>query len=253
MYVACSTLCFSRLPLPDALRIIREMHFAKADLAIHESGAHLRPSDVLADVARAAAQLKAGNVAFAAFHLEFAEFDSETTRHHLRAVCRLARTMAVPLVTATAAPHGSDPSAEVVRLKAWAKLAEIEGVILTVETRVGTVTEDAVFAADLCRRVPGLGLTLDPSYFTTRNHTEDGCDALYPFVKHVRLRDSGNKPDQFQLRIGQGMIEYGRIIGQLDRCRYDRALSVDIRDLPENNFPVEPEIRKLKHLLESQV
>ena len=253
MYVACSTLCFGRMPLSDALRSIREMHFAKADLAIHESGSHLRPSAVLADVAKTAATLKASNVAFAAFHLEFAELDGETTRHELRAICRLARTMAVPLVTVTAAPVGTDPLAEVPRLKAWCKLAEIEGVILTVETRIGTVTEDAATAADLCRRVPGLGLTLDPSYFTTRSLAEDGCDPLYPFVKHVRLRDSGSKPDQFQLRIGQGMIEYGRIIGQLDRCRYDRALSVDIRDLPDNPFPVEPEIRKLKHLLESQV
>ena len=253
MYVACSTLCFSRQPLADALRVIREMHFAKADLAIHESGSHLRPSEVLADVAKAATQLKAGNVAFAAFHLEFAEFDGETIRHQLRAVCRLARTMAVPLVTVTAAPIGCDPQEEAARLKVWAKLAEIEGVILTIETKIGTVAEDVACAAELCRRVPGLGLTLDPSYFTTRNHPEDGCDPLYPFVKHVRLRDSGNKPDQFQLRIGQGMIEYGRIIGQLDRCRYDRALSVDIRDSVENGFTVEPEIRKLKHLLESQV
>ncbi len=253
MYVACSTLCFSRMNLPDALRVIREMQFAKADLAIHESGSHLRPSAVLADVAKAAAQLKTANVAFAAFHLEFAEFNSESTRHQLRAVCRLARTMAVPLVTVTAAPLGCDAETEVARLKVWAKLAEIEGVILTVETRIGTVTEDVSYAADLCRRVPGLGLTLDPSDFATRNLKEDGCDPLYPFVKHVRLRDSGNKPEQFQLRIGQGMIEYGRIISQLDRCRYDRALSVDIRDLPDNPFPVEPEIRKLKHLLESQV
>ena len=46
MYVACSTLCFSRMTLSDALRVIREMHFAKADLAIHESGDHMRPSEV---------------------------------------------------------------------------------------------------------------------------------------------------------------------------------------------------------------
>lgn len=253
MYVACSTLCFSRLPLTDALRAIREMHFAKADLAIHESGAHLKPSEVVADLAKVATQLKASNLAFAAFHLEFGEFDGDTTRQQLRAICRLARSMAVPLVTVPSAAIGYDPQEEATRLKAWVKLAELEGVILTVETKTGTVTEDVGCAAELCRRVPGLGLTLDPSDFTTRSHKEDGYDSLYPFVKHVRLRDSGNKPEQFQLRIGQGLIEYGRIIGQLDRCRYDRALSVDIRDQLETGFPVEPEIRKLKHLLESQV
>ena len=178
MYVACSTLCFSRMPLPDALRMIREMHFAKADLAIHESGQHLRPSAVLDDVAKAATQLKAANVAFAAFHLEFGAFDGETTRHELKAICRLARTMAVPLVTVMAAPAGTDPLADVPRLKAWCKIAETEGAILTVETRIGTVTEDSATAADLCRRVPGLGLTLDPSHCATRNPTDDGCEPL---------------------------------------------------------------------------
>ena len=43
------------------------------------------------------------------------------------------------------------------------------------------------------------------------------------------------------------------IITHLDRCRYDRALTVDVRDVPDNPFPVEPEVRKLKYLLESLV
>jgi hypothetical protein len=55
------------------------------------------------------------------------------------------------------------------------------------------------------------------------------------------------------MRIGQGDIEYGRAIAQLDRCRYDRALTVDIRDIPDSPFPIEPEVRKLKYLLESLV
>ena len=33
MYVACSTLCFSRLSLESALKAIRDLHFAEADLA----------------------------------------------------------------------------------------------------------------------------------------------------------------------------------------------------------------------------
>ena len=36
VYVACSTLCFNRRPLEDALQVIREFHFPKADLAIHQ-------------------------------------------------------------------------------------------------------------------------------------------------------------------------------------------------------------------------
>ena len=55
------------------------------------------------------------------------------------------------------------------------------------------------------------------------------------------------------LAVGQGEVEYGRIISHLDRYHYDRALTVDIRDLPDSPFPVEPEVRKLKYLLESLV
>ncbi|MDW8196764.1 MAG: sugar phosphate isomerase/epimerase, partial [Gemmataceae bacterium] len=92
-----------------------------------------------------------------------------------------------------------------------------------------------------------------PSHYQISPHGPLNYDCLLPHVRHVRLRDSGRTPDQFQVRIGQGEIEYGRLINQLDRVRYDRALTVDIRDVPDNPFPVEPEVRKLKYLLESLV
>ena len=37
MYVACSSLCFGRYPLAQALHTITELHFQKVDLALHES------------------------------------------------------------------------------------------------------------------------------------------------------------------------------------------------------------------------
>jgi sugar phosphate isomerase/epimerase len=237
--------------LDDALRVIREMHFAKADLAIHSDGPHLRPTDVTADVGKVAQRLKATNVAFAAFHVEFEPFDGPSTREQLRGVCRLARLLAVPVLTVAAAAVGCDATAEVGRLSEWAKTAEGEGVILTVETRSGTLAEDPVGLVELCRRIPNMGVTLDPSYIHHGPHSAGQFDAVYPFVRHVRLRDTGAKPEQFQVRVGQGEIEYGRILSQLDRYRYDRALTVDVRDVADGPFPVEPEVRKLKFLLES--
>jgi len=251
--VACSTLCFGKLPLEDALRVIREMNFPKADLALHEPGPHLRPSDVAADVGRVAQKLKAANLPFAAFHLDLTESHGPEARSHLRAVCRLARVLAVPLLTVPAAPTGSDFDADADRLDEWARIAEADGVILTVETRSDTLTADPAGAVELCRRVPGLGLTLDPSHYLIGPHSPANYDPLFPFVRHVRLRDSGRTADQFQVRVGQGDVEYGRIITQLDRFRYDRSLTVDVRDVPDNPFPVEPEVRKLKYLLESLV
>ena len=253
VYVACSTLCFSRHSLDDALQSIREMHFAKADLAAHAAGSHLTPADLCADNGRLAQRLKAANLPLAAIHLDTGSASPEESRTYLRATARLARVSTTPLVTVSAAPAGSDFDLEVARLKEWVQIAEADGIILTVETHTATVTGDPIGAVELCRRVPGLGLTLDPSHYHVGPHANREYDFLIPYVRHVRLRDSGNTPDQFQVRVGQGEIEYGRIISQLERCRYDRALSVDVRDIANCPFPVEPEARKLKYLLESLV
>lgn len=253
MYVACSTLCFGSLSLDDALRKIREMRFAKADLAIHPGGPHLTPAEVVADPPRVAQRLRAANISFAAFHVVFDAADATEVRQQLRAVARLARVTTTPLLTIPAAPVGSDFAAEVDRLKEWVRLAAADGVILTVETHRDTVTADPLGAAELCRRVPGLYLTLDPSHYEVSIHGKVNYEVLMPFVRHVRLRDTGKSPELFQVRVGQGEIEYSRLISQLEFVRYDRALTVDIRDVPDCPFPVEPEVRKLKYLLDSLV
>lgn len=251
MYVACSTLSFGRSALEPTLQTIREMRFAKADLAIHDSSPHVSPAEVLADGPRIAVRLKAANLPLAAFHLEMHDDDPVSAKGKLRAVCRLARVSTVPLITVSAAPLGSDFDADTDRLCAWTTIAESEGVTLSVETHSQTLTADPLGALELCRRIPGLGLTLDPSHYLAGPHGNCNYDALFPYVRHVRLRDSGSKPEEFQVRVGQGELEYGRIISQLEKCRYDRALCVDIRDVPDGPFPVEPEVRKLKYLLES--
>src|SRR5205823_3532904 len=106
-------------------------------------------------------------------------------------------------------------------------------------------------AAALCERVPGLGLALDPSHYIAGPNQGKNFDHVYPFVRHVRLRDTGRGADQFQVRVGQGEVEYGRIVSQLSRYHYDRLLTVDVRDVPDAPFAMEAEVRKLKYLLES--
>jgi sugar phosphate isomerase/epimerase len=249
--VACSTLCFSQHTLADALRVMREMHFAKADLAIHPGGKHLAPAEVSADVGKVAQKLKTYNLPFTAFHVEFDAAD--TAREQLRAICRLARLLTVPVVTVPAAAVGANPCDEVNRLTEMTKIAAGDGVILTVETRLGTITQDVSGAVELCKRVGGLGLTLDPSHYLCGPHPDANIEPLFPYVRHVRLRDSNRGPNHFQVRVGQGEIEYSRIIASLERFNYERAMTVDIRDTLDSPFPVDQEVRKLKFLLESLV
>jgi sugar phosphate isomerase/epimerase len=240
------------MSLETALRTIAELEFHKFDLAVHEDGQHLRPSEVAADVPAAASRLRVGpGLSPAAFSVEIA--DGGDYRQQFRAVCRLARLSSVPLLTLAAAPVGTPFSAEVKRLSGLIKITDAEGILLTVDTRNGTMTEDPEQTLALCQAVPGLGLTYDPSHYLTGSAAARNHDYLFPYVRHVHLRDTGKGPEQFQVRVGQGQIEYGRIIAQLARHRYDRLLSVDIRDVPDAPFRMGPEVRKLKYLLESLV
>ncbi len=188
-----------------------------------------------------------------AFSVEIEAASEEEYGKQLHAICRLARISAVPIITLKPAKLDTPLDAEIERLSNLQGIADGEGILLTVATLIGTHTQSPDAAVDLCEQVPGLGLTLDPSHYTAGPHQGKNYDVVFPYVRHVHLRDTGRGPNQFQVRVGQGEVEYGRIVAQLARCRYNRALSVDIRDIPDAPFAMEPEVRKLKYLLESLV
>ena len=150
MYVACSTLCFSRQPLPLALAAIAELGFSKVEVAIHERGPHLRPSEVTGDLHALAQQLRAGpGLLPAAFDVAIDNSDAEKYQERLRSVCQLARVAAVSLITLSAAPAGTSLEAEALRCKKLVAIGEKEGVIIALATRIGTLTEDPDAAAQL--------------------------------------------------------------------------------------------------------
>jgi len=252
--VACSTLCFGRHPLDRALRIIGELEFSKLDVAIHEDGPHLTPTQVVQDIGLAAQRIRIGpSLTPGAFSVEIRAASAAEYQHQLRAVCRLARMSTVSIIAIPSGPRGSGLDTEVKRLTPLVRLALAEGIVLTVGTRIGTLTELPDNAVALCERVPGLGLTLDPSHLIAGPNQAAPYDQLYPFVRHVHLRDTGRGPDQFQVRVGQGEVEYGKIVSHLARVGYDRLLTVAIQDIPDAPFAMDAEVRKLKYLLESLV
>lgn len=251
MYVACSTLCFGRLSLEEALGRIGELGFNKFDVAVFEQGKHLRPSDVARDVNRAAARLR-GNTGLTpvAFTVDLTGATPEQHRAWFQAVCKLARLSATPLVTIAAAAAGTPTPKEVARLGKLKAIADAEGILLALDTRQGTLTELPDVAVSLCEQLPGLALTLDPSHYLI-GPAQGSFDVVYPYVRHVHLRDSGASPQLFQVRVGQGEIEYGKILANLCKHGYSRALTVDLRDVADAPFAMDPEVRKLKYLLES--
>jgi len=254
VFVACSTLCFGREPLESALRHIVEMEFSKIDLAITEGGTQLRPSEAVENPEAALHKIRHGpGLTPTALDLDFGAIDPKLMARRFEAMCRLAKPLTVAVLEIPAAPLGTPFDDEVRRLSALNEVAVRQGLVLTVETHSETITADPAAAAALCKAVPGLGLTLDPSHFICGPHRGGNFDEVYPFVQNVHFRDTGRNPGEFQVRVGQGDVEYGRVVTQLERHGYNRALTVSILDREDNPFDTEVEVRKLKLLLESLI
>jgi sugar phosphate isomerase/epimerase len=142
---------------------------------------------------------------------------------------------------------------EIKRLSQLLGTAMREGLVVALLTHAETLTGDPRAAVELCQALPGLGLTLDPSHFLQGSHTHADFDVVFPYVHNIHLRDTGQAPGEFQVRVGQGQVDYARIVTMLQRHGYKRALTVAIIDRIENPFDREVEVRKLKLLLETLI
>jgi sugar phosphate isomerase/epimerase len=249
MFVAASTRCFADLPLDAALQRLVDLEYTSVEIMIHEDEGHMRPSQVLADLDAAVRSCRQTHrLTPIAFSLDTSLPDSEPVYYdQFAACCRLAKAIKVVTITVRSAELGTPYNAEVERLRRMQAIASLEGVRIGLLTEAGRMTQDPATAVVLCDNVKGLGLTLDPSHYICGPHRGESYDQVYPYVYHVRLRDTSK--EQLQVRVGQGLIEYGRLISQLTRVRYDRALSVDI--LPVEGVDQFAEMRKMRLLLES--
>ncbi len=155
--------------------------------------------------------------------------------------------MRITQVTMPAAPHGTPFNSEIDRLKGFVKAALLEGVRVSLKTEKGRLTEDLRTAVELCAAVPGLGLTFDPSY--SLRLPEKTFELVLPRIFHVHLRDS--TPEQVQVQVGLGEIDYSDLIAALGKVQYNRALSVEwlpeLGDVDQRAL----ELRKLRMLLDS--
>ena len=117
-------------------------------------------------------------------------------------------------------------------------------------SKVGNISADPDTVSVICGHVEGLGLSLDPSHYHFGQPPEKMTyEKLMGYVHNVYLRDS--TPEELQVRVGKGIIEYGKLINLLRKAGFDRALCVDIQ--PQDEIDHDGEMRKLRLLLESLV
>jgi sugar phosphate isomerase/epimerase len=247
--VAATSRCFAELPLDAALQRLVDLEYTNVEIVIHETGGHIKPSQVTADLdwaVRVCRQTHRLTPVALSVDVEAPE-GSPQYYDQFAACCKLAKAIKVVAVVVRAAELGTPFNAEVERLRTMAAITSLEGVRLGLLTESGRMTQDPDTAVVLCDNVKGMGLTLDPSHYIYGPLGGCNTEHLMKYVYHVRLRDTTK--DQLQVRVGQGVVEYGKLINQLNKVHYDRALSVDVLPMPEVDQLAE--MRKIRLLLES--
>jgi sugar phosphate isomerase/epimerase len=248
VFVAATSRCFPELPLEDALHRLVDLEFSYVELMIHETDGHMKPSEILADPERAMMLCRQTHrMTVSALSVEQETADEGTYYRQFAAICKLAKASKVVTLTVRSSELGTPFNAEIERLRALVAIATNESVRVGLLTEAGRMTENPDTAVVFCDNVKGLGITLDPSHYVFGPQAGANYDHLMKHVYHVRLRDTNKSA--FQVRVGQGEVEYGRLVNQLAKFRYDRALCVDI--VPQADVDQMAEMRKMRLLLES--
>ena len=253
MFVAASTECFLDLSLAAALDRLADLEYTSVELAMFEDADQFKPSVIAADLEKAASICRnTRRLDVVAFDVRLAHEREEAALREVHyeqftAICKLAKAAKVVTLTVPSAELGTPFNEEVEHLRRLVDIAVLHGVRVGIKSQVGRLSEDPDTITVLCDNVKGLGLTLDPSAFIYGPFQGRNYDKLMKYVYHVQLRDTNKKA--FQVRVGQGDIEYGRLMTTLQKLKYNRALSVNIVEMPEVDHV--GELRKLRLLLES--
>jgi sugar phosphate isomerase/epimerase len=245
VFVAASTRSFSDKSFAEAAFLLDDLEYDKIELWLDENHDQLKPSEIIRDpdgfCIRYREMTRLTPVALC--------LESDISVDDFIVLSRVAKQLRIAQITLPASRLGTPFNAEIDRLRDLLKVAAQDGILISIKTKTCHLTEDPDTAIELCQAVVGLGLTLDPSYYICGPHRGGNFDQVFPFVHHMHLRDS--TPEQVQVPVGLGQMDYSRLISQLERVKYNRALSVEI--LPELTDPAARliELRKMRLLLES--
>jgi sugar phosphate isomerase/epimerase len=222
---SCSTLVKSKQPLEPALKTVADMGFKYADVMCLWWVPHVNVDSLVKDFDAEAARaekaladnkLKVSNFTFD--DITAKPFDEYKTR--FTAVVKLAVRLKAPLINVMAPPAKSDRADMIAKLKVIHKIAADHGIKLTLETHMGQMTEIPADAEKICKEIPGLGLTLDPSHYYAGPNQGKSFDNLYPYVMNTGFRAGGMTPKTIQMPWGQGPIDFAAVVRKLEAGGY---------------------------------
>lgn len=263
MRIACSTAAFCRSPLEGAVRGVRELGFAEADLLVIEGWVHVNPTDLVNDwdgtTARVDALLQENGVRPIALnaglsvllHDRSAEA-CEQRRRQVAALARFAGLYSVAVSGMQPSLTGLDgrPVEQVFRdsvasLQEMAAIAEPAGLTLALECHVRSAFESLPDALRLLDEAPWLSVAYDPSHFAMSGVDLRETLPLLERAAHVHLRDAA--PGRMQVHLGEGTVDFDWLLGSLRDQGY--AGDVSIEYLGSDEMDVADDIRGLRDLV----
>jgi len=249
VFVAASTECFPNLPLDAALERLVDLEYNRIEIVLRENGNQLKPSQIHANLEEAVLLCRETHRLTPVAYVFDTPLEGPEYYEQFKSCCKLAKATKVVVITVPSGELGTPFNAEVERLRELVRIASLDGIVVGIKTEVGRISQDPDTAVVMCDNVKGLAITLDPSHYVCGPHRGNSYDQVLRYVCHLQLRDTSKQ--QFQVRVGQGEIEYGRLTTQLSKFKYNRALCVDIVEMPETDVDHPAEMRKMRLLLES--
>ena len=247
MLVAATTSCFPDLTLDESLERLVDLEFTAVEIAIDESENQIKPSEILADVENAFDRCRKSHRLDVVNYSVGITATGDEHYQQFAAICELARITKVVSITVPSAELGTPFNEEVEHLQRLVALAHKEGVQVNIRNQSDCLAADPDTITVLCDNVDNLGLAFDPSVYICGSEVGKDPEKLIKYIRHLYLRDSS--PDDYQVRVGQGTVDYGQLVHTLDKMQYRRAMSVDI--IPQEGIEHSAEMRKMRLLLES--
>ncbi|MDR1385893.1 MAG: sugar phosphate isomerase/epimerase [Planctomycetaceae bacterium] len=248
MFVAASSRCFPNLTIKESLSKLADLEYTAAELVVGKNPEnHLilpESQKQFEDIVQFCRMSR--RITPIAIYFDYEPEDADFLRS-FECCAFMAKAAKIVQITVKSSELGTPFNAEVERLRQLTKIGNTHGLVIGVATETRRMSEDPDSLKSICKTVHDLSVTLDPSHYIYSHSKPKEYDHLLEYVSHVRLRDTTK--EKLQVQIGQGIQEYGRLVIQLNKVNYRRALCVDLTPLPD--IDQEAELRKMRLLLES--
>lgn len=244
--LACADFTFPLLPHREVLRLIAMLGFEGIDIGLFQDRSHLQPSQVLGNLAHAAAELssqvRGEGLEFADIFYQARSFPDRAANHpnpderrqgrelFLRMLeftlrCNAKHMTGLPGVDWPDEPHETSLKRCAEELAWRVEQAAQVGVVYSVEAHLGSVVPTPEAAQQLVALTPGLTLTLDYTHFTYQGYSDDACEPLVKHASHYHARAA--RQTRLQAPLKDNVIDYPRVLRAMKQANYPGYVGVE--------------------------